>query len=271
MSDLNMDKRERLLDLLAEKALQGLSQGDSRELESLLLEFPDIDALEFERAAATVAMLGLDHDPMPDQVRDKVERDAIGWMADQRGLSVTSAPQPAPQRTAPPATEPDRNLIWMPWVAAAAAAFMAIIAWWPSGDGIVPPAELFSDLAERSDAVRVAWLDPLDQGVTGEIIWDNDAQEGVMKFSGLARNSPGSMQYQLWIFDRQRQVRSDFDAVDGGVFNVPKGEGPVFIPVTAKLKVFDPYQFAVTTEPPGGVVKHVTDDDHKIVLVAPVS
>jgi len=55
------------------------------------------------------------------------------------------------------------------------------------------------------------------------------------------------------------------------VFDVDEETGEVYIPVEPKLKVFDPYLFAITTEPPGGVVKHVDRGPYEIIATAPVS
>ena len=63
-------------------------------------------------------------------------------------------------------------------------------------------------------------------------------------------NDPGISQYQLWIVDPDR----DANPVDGGVFDIPSGQGTVVIPVDAKLAVDKPAAFAITREKPGGVV-----------------
>jgi DNA/RNA-binding domain of Phe-tRNA-synthetase-like protein len=82
------------------------------------------------------------------------------------------------------------------------------------------------------------------------------------------------MQYQLWIFDKGRGAYSTKTAVDGGVFDVDTATGDVIVPIDAKLEIFEPTLFAVTTEPPGGVVVHEDDEarGYAIVLTAsPVS
>jgi hypothetical protein len=53
--------------------------------------------------------------------------------------------------------------------------------------------------------------------------------------------------------------------VDGGVFEIPADGGEVVIPIEAKLPVGQPTLFAVTVEPPGGVV---VSSRERIVLVA---
>jgi len=85
----------------------------------------------------------------------------------------------------------------------------------------------------------------------GDVVWSNTAQEGYMRFTGLAANDPRQSQYQLWIFDSQQDERYP---IDGGVFDIPPGADEVIVPIAAKLDVARPYMFAITIEKPGGVV-----------------
>ena len=72
-----------------------------------------------------------------------------------------------------------------------------------------------------------------------------------MRFVGLQTNDPGSQQYQLWIFDGERDQAYP---VDGGVFDIPAGTTEAVIPIDAKIQVHDAKAFVITMEPPGGVV-----------------
>ncbi len=85
----------------------------------------------------------------------------------------------------------------------------------------------------------------------GEVVWSDGKQEGYMTLSGIPANDPGQYQYQLWIVDPDR----DALPVDGGVFDIPAGEGKVVIPIDSKLAVLKPAAFVITREKPGGVVK----------------
>ena len=108
-------------------------------------------------------------------------------------------------------------------------------------------------LAEGSDAVLLQWATPEDPEyarVTGDVVWSDARQEGYMLLSGMPVNDPDTSQYQLWLVDPER----DSNPVDGGVFDIPAGEGAVIIPIAAKLAVDDPVAFAITREKPGGVV-----------------
>ena len=96
-------------------------------------------------------------------------------------------------------------------------------------------------------------------------MWDAATQTGFMRFSGLAANDPKQFQYQLWIFDAERGEQYP---VDGGVFDVPTGEGSVDVVIEAALDVSDPVLFAVTVERPGGVV---VSDRSRIATLAQAS
>ena len=121
-------------------------------------------------------------------------------------------------------------------------------------------------LASATDVTTLAWTpttDPNGKGTSGDVVWSKSAQKGYMRFTGLATNDPKQIQYQLWIFDKNRPQETP---VDGGVFDV-SSTGEVIIPITAKLSVDDPVLFAVTIEKPGGVV--VSKRERIVVTAAP--
>jgi hypothetical protein len=130
-------------------------------------------------------------------------------------------------------------------------------------------------LLSSSGTRTIAWAQN-DAGVTGDVIWNGQQQTGFMRISGLAVNDPADVQYQLWIFDEARRAYSDDVAVDGGVFDIDEATGDALVPIVpirSKLPVNKPFLFAVTTEPPGGVVKHNPDRDpdrYRIILTAPL-
>ncbi len=121
-------------------------------------------------------------------------------------------------------------------------------------------------LASAKDVTTLSWTpttDPNGKGTSGDVVWSKSAQKGYMRFTGLATNDPTQIQYQLWIFDKNRPQETP---VDGGVFDV-SSTGEVIIPITAKLSVDDPVLFAVTIEKPGGVV--VSKRERIVVTAAP--
>lgn len=121
-------------------------------------------------------------------------------------------------------------------------------------------------LASQRDVTTLAWTptkDPNGAGATGDVVWSASAQRGYMRFVGLKPNDLKRIQYQLWIFDKDRDQAYP---VDGGVFDV-SSTGEVVVPITARLKVNKPVLFAVTIEKPGGVV--VSKRERIVVTAAP--
>jgi hypothetical protein len=165
---------------------------------------------------------------------------------------------------------------WVGWLAAAVAIGVAITGVGrPAAPAKANPLDRLAALAaDPENTVRIAWqaqADPAAKGLSGEVIWNGQFQEGFMRFKGLAANEPTREQYQLWIFDAGR-TDSEFP-VDGGVFDLAAGfrdekTGDLYVPINAKLPVRKPAAFAVTIEQPGGVV--VTKKERLLVL-APVA
>jgi hypothetical protein len=140
----------------------------------------------------------------------------------------------------------------------------------PAGPAVGPsPAATLVEmrrelLAEDPQAVTVAWKKAGDDpavvasqadleaaGGLGDVVWSAARQQGFMRFRGLAANDPAVAQYQLWIFDAER---NEAYPVDGGVFDVPPAAGDVVIKIDPRLPVSRATAFAVTVEQPGGVV-----------------
>ena len=88
-------------------------------------------------------------------------------------------------------------------------------------------------------------------GLSGEVIWNDEKQEGYMSLKNLAVNDPTKNQYQLWIVDPER----DELPVDGGVFDITQKDGKSIIPIRNALAINKPVAFVITLEQPGGVVK----------------
>jgi hypothetical protein len=194
-------------------------------------------------------------------------------------------PAVSPGNVVPLARPPRRSVV--PWLAAAACLVLAAGGWWKAmqasvdpialrgTDWTIPeieipaptPAEARAALLESPTAVRIGWNttdDPSARGASGDVVWDNEAQRGFMRMSGLAKNDPSREQYQLWIFDAEKDERYP---VDGGVFDVD-ANGDVIVEIDAKLSVDRPTLFAVTVEKPGGVV---VSSRERIVLTAALS
>lgn len=251
--------REQLLELLADRATQGLGEEEERDVERLLARHPEVDPFELEMVAAAVdlAVSPPPAEPVPDDLQQRLERDGLAFCRE------SGRPWGPPVRARTPRTRPPRPvrraLSGLGWVAAAALALVLLaradLLPVPFGGAPRSAAERRERLlADASDAVVVPWTateDPASSGPGGDVVWSPSRQEGYMRFSGLAANDPTQRQYQLWIFDATRDERHP---VNGGVFDVPPAEGDVVVPIRARLPVEKATLFAVTVERPGGVV-----------------
>ncbi|MHC4809334.1 MAG: hypothetical protein ACYTEV_03090 [Planctomycetota bacterium] len=192
--------------------------------------------------------------------------DAVDAADAPRPFVAVDAPASSPASIAAAATVElapwRRSLAWAGWAVAAAIVGFLLLVPPPSPPRAEPPsgpmtvARLMALDAEAIE-IPLAGLPDVADGVTGRIVWSDRQQTGVLQVRGLPANDRQQVQYQLWVFDRGREERSEqHPAVDGGVFDVAAGAAELEIPIEAKLAVFDPYLFAITSEPPGGVVKH---------------
>ena len=124
--------------------------------------------------------------------------------------------------------------------------------------GPLPPPELtaaqkLEALRDIPDTQRLDFSpasDPYSE-ISGEVVWNDDRQEGYMSLANLPVNDPTQNQYQLWIVDPER----DELPVDGGVFDIPADSETAIIPIRNALQVSKPTVFVITLEQPGGVVK----------------
>lgn len=290
---------ERLHDLLADQALEGLSPEEARELEALLAEHSasDLDLVPYELAAAASALAFLPAEgagaaglePMPEQVEREILERARAFVVAQAAQVTARAPAATPPAATARVLPIDRPMAkevrpaprWRHagWWAAAACLALAVAGWW---DRVVlapipapvtveraeqpAPASPEERLAQAPDRVAIPWQatkDPDAATAQGEVVWSTGLQQGYMRFRGLPANDPTKNQYQLWIFDANQDERYP---IDGGVFDVPAGQTEVVVPIDPRLRVVQPTLFAVTVEKPGGVV---VSSRERIVVVAP--
>jgi anti-sigma-K factor RskA len=288
----------RLVELLVQRAVDGLNSSERAELQQLLAEDKYVDAGRFEYTAAALLLAGdVDYgaDEMPDDLRDRLMAQAEMFeatamsppsrqiTAEPRVISIagrsrTPAAAQAAKAKASPSRKPSSLQAKAGWFAAAASVLIALAGWWPrlqTGDQGMVETPIASTLQQQREqllaqqgVVRRTWQttqDPAASGVTGDVVWDPQSQEGYLRFRGLQANNASELQYQLWIFDGTRDERFP---VDGGVFDIPPSQGEVIIPISAKLEIRDPAMFAVTIERPGGSVVSSRD---RIVVLAPIA
>jgi anti-sigma-K factor RskA len=247
------DERDSLCELLALRSTEGLSHAESRQATRLMTSHPDLDAEQFERAAAVLhlAMLGPEA-PMPRALAGRL------IVAGERFVGT----ELGPGRPARSLRSRASRLMASGWWAAAAVLAIAVIGWWPemrqsrrnTPQSTTTSSPTLDSLLAEPGTVLLTWSATEDAAAThasGEVVWNNNRQAGFMRFSGLEANDPDDHQYQLWIFDRTRDERYP---VDGGVFDIAADATEVIVPIDPRVPVGEPYLFAITVEPPGGVV-----------------
>ncbi|MBX3389996.1 MAG: anti-sigma factor [Phycisphaeraceae bacterium] len=282
---------ELLNELLAERALNGLTDADQVRLKELLHRAGLEEDDSFDLAAAA-AMLALAHpaERPPASVYTRAGQAAEQFARElENSRNVVGAPAlriVEPEFGAP---RPRRiSSAWLGWMAAAACLAFAAIGWLQifanRQSMVVAPVSLASlrdAVAKSPDVRRLAWGDwdnPEIKGVTGEVVWSESGQKGFMTFRGLPANDPTKEQYQLWIVDE----RGLDQRVSGGIFNGTgestgwQGEvrsqrvgDELVVEISPRIHVGNPALFAVTIEAPGGT--WVSDMKRRVVAASAVN
>ena len=274
MSKKSHTEIERLTDLLAEKSILGLSASQEAELRELQNEHGPIDENTFDLAVAAfdLAFGQRQAIQMPHNLRRRILAQAPQHLpAVQTQPSLTDPDQASTSKSAKMPLRASRSkrflsnpFTWrenMFFLVAAASILIALFTWQSrteTSPPIVSVADQRTALLDSGpqDLVRVQWKpgtdgDPIGTQVSGDVIWSDAQQQGFMRFAGLPVNDPTQEQYQLWIFDAERDARYP---VDGGVFDIESSANEALIPIKAKIHVDKATLFAVTIEKPGGVV-----------------
>lgn len=245
MSDIG---EERLQDLIVQRALEGITMDEARELALLVQAHPDVDIEGIEAAVAALDAIEFgDTPPLPPSITTGVVERLP--KSDVAPPSASSGPSP------------------LPWLALAATMVIAALGWYRA----LAPAPIEDvpgpvPIAQMPDAGRWDFEptdDPAGLRIEGEVRWTTSGQRGEMLLSGLPKNDPRQEQYQLWIFDA---TRSDAHPIDGGVFDIKAGTNQI-VAIRPTLQVRQPTLFAITIEPPGGVM---VSDRERLVALAKV-
>lgn len=255
----NNSDNERLWQLLADQATEGLDDATAAELHTLLEKEGWSDAETLDQAAAQIDLAYTlpTIEPMPTELEKKILADAQRFFGDQK-----TEPFTVPSTLTP---KPASSTAWkmvavLGWIAAAACLIILLNATgmfpWNNGkpNEMTPEQQRAQLLANASDVVITPWQPPDDpkyRNVQGDVVWSDSRQEGYLRLHGMPTNDPEKKQYQLWIVDPDRDQKHP---VDGGVFDVASTSGDVIIPIQAKLQIRTPRLFAITLEQPGGVV-----------------
>jgi hypothetical protein len=269
-------EKEKMLELLSDQTVFGLSDEELAELAELEKNYPgfETEAESLEAAAAAVGMMNLEtSEPLPAHLRAKVMADADQYFA-ARGAAappVAAAENKEEEIQKTFAFEPKSSIRqWLGWAVAGAACVALAINLYttrPDSSTIVrnptptpavsPKPELTLAeqreqlLASAPDVVQSAWtdLDPKKpRNVQGDVVWSNSVQKGYVRFRGLPANDKAQETYQIWIFDKAQK-----NPISGGVFDID-ANGEVVVPIDSAIRVQEPTMFGVTAEKPGGVM-----------------
>ena len=269
-------------ELLAGKVLGDLSNDELQEFGEQFSAIHSKELQELELAAAALQLAltepgtsqlaadtasARDEASLPDFLKQKIVDEAVRFVtpATNHLIPATSSHEPRHVRTVgqgdfaqPQQRKPFAWREAVAWLAAAASFLLAVQLWFNSSPKKVMTAQATAAesrlalLNNSQEILRVDWSSgktPFDNAVTGDVVWNNESQQGFMRFVGMPPNDPSKEQYQLWIIDPDR----DAEPIDGGVFDIASN-GEVVVPINAKLKVLKPAAFAITIEQPGGVV-----------------
>ena len=285
----NMSK-ERMLDLLTDQILFGLSEDESAELKELQTLFPELkNDNSLELTASAIGLTNLEEiEPMPAHLRTRILADADEYFASTKSAKVlrfepnlrevkAESREEETQKTFE--FEPKRPFIqWLGWAFAGLACVALGISLWANlqkpqirevyvenKPKVLSVNEQYNNLlSSAKDLKKTTWTNPKDEKqVLGEVVWSETEQKGFMKFTGLAANNAAQETYQLWIFDETQDPKTP---IDGGVFDIA-ANGEVLIPIKPTLKFKNANLFAITVEKPGGVM---VSKREKLVALAKV-
>lgn len=274
---MNVEEKEKMLDLLCDKFVFGLSEADAKQLDNF--GYDQKEAESIEKTIAALGLVGLDTESeMPAGLYARlsaaaddhfgVETAASSGMA-EREIVLTSGPRFS-------------WFSWLGWAAAAAACIALAISIYSPGktNTIVAATPTPTPQQENADpsqqrqrlidsspgqVIMAEWSPGKmpDVVVSGDVVWNAVKQVGYIRLKGLPKNDISKETYQLWIVDGSQNPKTP---IDGGTFDI-SSDGEVIVPINAKLKAIDPKAFAITVEKPGGVV---VSEQGKLAALAPV-
>jgi anti-sigma-K factor RskA len=259
-------EKEKMLDLLIAQATAGLTDDETRELQRLEKQFPELaDDDSFELAAAAFAMADLDaSEPLPADLQSKIAAAADQYFAAGKTEKTADAETEEFQKTFTLAPPRRSALQWLGWAFAAVACVALGVNLWmtrnpqiervyvqvPTPSPSPPMEKQLEQMLAASDAIKTTLANPKNPAeIVGDVVWSDAQQKGFIRLRGVPVNDKTREQYQLWIVAANQNAKTP---VDGGVFDVDKN-GEIIIPIDAKVKVEKPAAFAITAEKPGGV------------------
>ena len=265
MNDPALSKLERLEILLVDRATTGLSTDEAAELDQLMrsLGIEDDNSFDLTAAAIDAAVASEQSELLPDRIRKSAIDSAANFFGpDDPNKAIVSLPQKSPGSIS-------RRDVISALVIAASLLVAAFVWFGKTDEQSLSVAQRYEQFVGQppSDIVRIDWSSsgqPIGEGVEGNVSWSDKDQTGFMTFKGLTKNDPNDEQYQLWIFDKDRDEKYP---VDGGVFDISSSSDETIVVIDPKIRVSKATLFAITIEQPGGVV---VSDRKRLPVVAAV-
>ncbi len=277
---MNEQEKQKMLELLSDQAIFGLTDQEIADLAELEKHFPELNDDSLESTAAKIGMINLDtSEQLPAHLRTKIIADADKYFASRKEFAAPAKTDEEFQKTFAFASK-SSILQWLGWAVAGIACVALAVNLWTTRQNssdiarttptptIAPKTELTAAqdreqlLASAKDAVQSNWADfnPKEpKNVQGDVVWSNSLQKGFVRFRNLPANDKSKETYQVWIFDKTQK-----NPVSGGVFDVNK-DGEIVVPIDSALKIQEPTMVGITAEKPGGVV---VSDLKKVMAVA---
>ena len=227
-----------------------------------------------ERTAALAATMLAERTELPKHLQDRLAAAGLSFCAEQRRkagpatgaarAATASSPMLRPVAAAaidrPAAGTGVRTFLF--GLAAGAALWFGWGALRTAPPAAPTLTEQRASLLAAPATVRLPWKagpSPRSGAVTGEVLWSQDQQQGILTFRGLPALD-AEHAYQLWIVDGNRTGAP----VDGGVFALADGTAETLVAVQAKLPIGKPAAFVVTVEERAGVV--VSKQEHVVAI-----
>ena len=282
---------DRLLELLAERALVGLDADEQHELESLLQAHPDFDAESLDRTAALLdcAAAGAETEPLPQPLQDRIRAQAMSALRPRSsgeegsGDRSESARAETHDRAKPSHGWRMHRREVVAWLAAAACLWVAVFVWYTRPTP-APPPELPAVASIEAPATPPATDTPDPSAATLTVAQQREQLLAsapdvlhlrlVNSDSGAVAREPGGdivwssgqqigyLRLQGLANDEpaQRQYQlwiiegdaSRNEFINGGMFCVDRNTGEVTVPIQADYFVQLPKMFLVSVEPLGG-------------------
>lgn len=258
---MNDHGKQRVAELLIDRATDSLTVVEQQELASLLTQLKASDERSYDELVANMQVTVIESDmkQLPKHLRNQVIDQAQPFVSPD---AVHSEVKPETRTV----TAGSYRREMLAWLATSACLALAAFLWFQ-------PDRSDSQIVQNTSLIAVSSEKALNEFIAGKgnenvfkvslgsgnhdsgkdcqasVVWDRKLKRGFLTVNNLATNEPTVEQYQLWIIDKKR---GDEDRPNAGVFDISKPGVNVF-EFRSELPIFEAQGFAVTVEKSGGV------------------